>query len=119
MQASRANGEPRRTAGHDLLQSYCNLLGEQALYGGGGLVSHAEQDVGVSVEGYGSCGVTQKLLDELGVHPLLHIQRGAGVPEIVKAQIWQARAPQERLEAAGNEVLAGYGDADTGRKTSP
>ena len=43
--------------------------GERVLHGAGGLVAHARHYVGVGVQRYRHCGVTQELLDEFGVGP--------------------------------------------------
>ncbi len=41
----------------------------------GGLAAHAGQHVGVDVEGYGYGGVSEQLLNELGVNVLLEEER--------------------------------------------
>ena len=61
--------------------------GQRGLHSGGRLVSHAGQDVGVSVEGKGHGGVPQEILDELGMVAPGEQQRGARVPEVVEAYI--------------------------------
>ena len=45
---------------------------------------HAGQDVGVGVEGEGDAGVSEELLDVLGVDISGEKQGGAGVPEVVE-----------------------------------
>ncbi len=56
-----------------------------------GLVSHAWQEVRVSIQGHGNRGVSEKLLYELRVSALREQERGARVPEIVEADIREPR----------------------------
>jgi hypothetical protein len=51
--------------------------------------------------------VSQHLRDYLGVHVLGEQERGARVPEVVEANLRQARLLEQGLEAAGGDVLAG------------
>jgi hypothetical protein len=61
--------------------------------------------VAIGVQGNGYGGVSRKLLDELGVGVLGEKQRGAGVPEVVEAQVLPyAGAGPDALEGAVTEV---------------
>ena len=44
----------------------------------------------IGVQGHGYGGVPEKLLHDLGMHPSAKEQRGAGVPEVMEAYLWQA-----------------------------
>src|SRR5215213_2601151 len=54
-----------------------------------GLLLHVGQEVGVDVKGDAYGGVAEHLGDDLGVHVLGEQQRGAGVAEVVEADLGQ------------------------------
>jgi hypothetical protein len=65
--------------------AFCPLapLTQCFVHGGGSGAVHAWQDVGVGVEGERDAGVSQELLDVLGVDVTGKEQGGEGVPEVV------------------------------------
>ncbi len=73
---------------------------EGVFHSGCGLISHRWRPMAVQVHRDPDAGVSQKGLDELGMYPLREQHRGAGVPQVVEADIGQARPLQQRLEAA-------------------
>src|SRR5215204_5559610 len=80
------------------------LLGERSLHRPYCLSPHARQEVRVSVQGHRYRGVPQKLLNELWMSALREQQGGAGVPEVMEADVRQSGPPQKGLEGAVTEV---------------
>lgn len=70
--------------------------------------------MGVGVHGYRYISVAQALLRHLGVNALREHQGGAGVAQVVKANVRQSCPLQERFEGAVDEILGIYGCADGG-----
>ena len=60
--------------------------------------------MGVGVDGDGDAGVSQEVLDQLGVDATLEEERGAGVPEIVEGNVREPRAFEKRREGPLAEV---------------
>lgn len=68
-------------------------------------VPHAGYHVAVGVEGDADVGVPEHLGDDLRVDALREQQGGAGVPQVVEANVRQPRLLEERLEVPRDEVL--------------
>ena len=83
-------------------------LTEHLLQGLNRLLLHVREQVRVDVQGDADGGVSEHLGDDLGVDVLREQQRGAGMAEVVKANLWQPRVLQERLEGAVAEVRGVY-----------
>jgi hypothetical protein len=77
------------------------LLPQHLLHRRGRLAPKARYHVGGGVEGRCDVGMPQKLLDELGMHPLGEKEARTGVPEIVEGNprepAFSSRGRQERL----------------------
>jgi hypothetical protein len=73
--------------------------------------------VAVDVQGKAYVGVSWKVLDVLRVKSLPQQERGARVPEVVKADLRQPGAPKRGLEGAV-EVAAWQRRADAGREAA-
>ncbi len=58
----------------------------------GQAIVHAWEHVAVGVEGYGNGRVAQELLHKLSVDAPAEKDRGAGVPQVVEADLGQPRA---------------------------
>ena len=63
--------------------------------------------MGVGIQGDGYAGMAQHLGDHLRVHILGEQECGARMPEVVEANLRQARPLEQGLEAVGGDVLAG------------
>ena len=70
---------------------YCNRtatgLGENTFHGSSRGVSQSREHVTVGIQGDRDGGMTEKLLDDLGVYSRREERRGAGMTEIVEPDI--------------------------------
>ena len=99
--ASSATGGARN---RPLLSVLCRLGGQQALHRGAGGVQRVGAQVGVDVRRGGVVGVAQKELDLLHGDAAGHQEAGAGVPEVVEADVAQAVCLQQVAKALGELV---------------
>ena len=87
-------------------------LEEHALYGIGCVTLHVWGDVGVGVHRHRDVGVPETLLGYFEVHALAEKERGAGVTEVVEADVGKTGAPEQGLEASVDDVLGVYRSPD-------
>src|SRR5215212_4633165 len=83
-------GRRRLTPKWDLLPPPQHVLHRR-----GRLAPKARYHVGVGVEGRRDIGMSQKLLDELGMHPLGEKEARTGVPEIMEGDSREPRPFQQ------------------------
>ena len=74
-----------------LLQAYCNPSAEQFVYLLRYFVLHVRQEVRVGIKGDGDVGMSECLLNHLGVGADREHQGGTGVPEVVEADVGKPR----------------------------
>ena len=70
---------------HDRLAPVSAFSRESSLHRAGGGVAHVGQHVAVDVEGKAYVGVAQQILHKFGIYALRQQERGARVPQVVKA----------------------------------
>ena len=99
-----------------LPQSGIFLLPQHLLHCQSRLAPKARYHVGVGVEGRRDIGMSQKLLDELGMHPLGEKEARTGVPEIMEGDSREPRPFQERPPGTVDEVVATNGCTHLGGK---
>ena len=87
-------------------------LTQGGVHRAGGGISHVRQHVRIDVEREANVGVTQELLDELGVDALPQQERSAGVPQVVKAGALREPGALERGLESAVEVAAPQGGAE-------
>ena len=78
------------------------------LHRGGAELFRLGIQVGVNVGRGGDIAVAQPFLDLLHGHPLFQQQAGAGVPQIVEADLPQAMCFEELSKALGNCICLLY-----------
>ena len=103
--------------GYSLGLSYTNALLQGLIHHVRHLISHARQHVGVGVKGDGYGGVTEELLDDLGMHALTKKQRGARVTEVVEASLLRQAGPlEDPQEGAAGQRPGAHGLARMARE---
>ena len=107
-------GEERK-ASPAPLRLFCGLhgLADDAADGVGGVTLHPLRGVGVGAEGKARVVVAQRTGQRLDVHTVLEGQRGEGVSEVVKSDVFRADGLQDLLmgvpEGVRVEHSAGLG----------
>mgnify|MGYP004464428063 CR=1 FL=1 len=81
------------------LRLFCGLhgLADDAADGVGGGAHHLRRGVGVGAEGEARVVVAQRTGQRLDVHAVLEGQRGEGVSEVVKPDVFRADGLQDLL----------------------
>ena len=103
-------GEERK-ASPAPLRLFCGLhgLADDAADGVGGVTLHPLRGVGVGAEGKARVVVAQRTGQRLDVHTVLEGQRGEGVSEVVKPDVFRADGLQDLLMGVAEGVRVEHG----------
>lgn len=103
--------EEGRMASSVPLGLFCGLhgLADDAADGVGGVTLHPLRGVGVGAEGKARVIVSQCAGQRLAVHAVLEGQRGEGVSEVVKPDVFRADGLQDLLMGVAEGVRVEHG----------
>lgn len=93
------------------LRLFCGLhgLADDAADGVGGVTLHPLRGVGVGAEGKARVIVSQCAGQRLDIHAVLEGQRGEGVSEVVKSDVFRADGLQDILMGVAEGVRVEHG----------
>ena len=93
------------------LRLFCGLhgLADDAADGVGGVTLHSRRGVSVGAEGKAHVVVSQCAGQRLDVHAVLEGQRGEGVSEVVKPDVFRADGLQDLLMGVAEGVRVEHG----------
>lgn len=112
----KADGSGKRRRGADGIirpspAVFCGLhgLADDAADGVGGITLHPLRGVGVGAEGKARVIVSQCAGQRLDIHAVLEGQRGEGVSEVVKSDVFRADGLQDILMGVAEGVRVEHG----------